>query len=61
MNLDTRPVLKPLRLFPVLSAYRPLLRLAQVEAGFQTNGQLYGVYKFRAALGEAAVTKQLPS
>ena len=42
--------------------------LAQVEAGFQTVGELYAACKFRAALGaalalarEAAVAKQLPS
>jgi methionyl-tRNA synthetase len=42
--------------------------LAQVEAGFDTVGELYNTCKFRAALGEAlalareaAVAKQLPS
>jgi methionyl-tRNA synthetase len=40
--------------------------LAQVEAGFETVGELYNACKFRAALGEAlareaAVAQQLPS
>ncbi|HSR31535.1 MAG TPA: class I tRNA ligase family protein [Anaerolineae bacterium] len=42
--------------------------LANVEAGFETVGELYNACKFRAALGEclalardAAVAKQLPS
>jgi methionyl-tRNA synthetase len=41
--------------------------LAQVEAGFETVGELYGTVKLRSALGEAlalareaAVAKQLP-